>query len=454
MKPRRLVRTGPLSVAQELLLYIETLTRQAPTISRIAHISGPLDINAFQRAARAVVSSHEALRSIYCWKPAEPISEVIDPEDVPDSCHYLENDDITCANAALARAYDPSNFAAASIPHIRHSIVRISQGSYLWAFAANHIAADAVSLVQYGDTFSRHYAGEEDIRSLTTSIDYALSQRQWFSTDEAQSQLEWWLNRLERMTPFLSPIADCDTGGTGKLRLELRITVRGGRAGIMRRAREWHVPPAALFFAAFSRMIASRNLSRSVLFLTNVPGGGLAGAAAAAGAFYNTLPMEIPAETKSPELAAINAAEALMDVLDHREIPASLINLAAAKLGLIPVAAKIPMTLNITDHPLNRWALPGCQLYDADIGKPGIPLARGGSSILEAKSHDPIGKMDWLITMLPAAVVIAVEFDRAKYKDADVQAMLAEYHLTLAEFIETKPSGDPLELALVSDWRR
>jgi hypothetical protein len=55
--------------------------------------------------------------------------------------------------------------------------------------------------------------------------------------------------------------------------------------------------------------------------------------------------------------AASATAEALFEVLDHQEVPVALLSFGASRRGAVPLAARIPITFNVVDHPLGSFGL-------------------------------------------------------------------------------------------------
>lgn len=452
MGPNQYVRSGPLSFCQELLLSTEVHEWVAPTISRLVQISGQLNTSAFAAAAQAMIAAHEPLRSIHIWRSGEPLCQVLAPGEIEGCFQY---DDATCdtsARSALKFAYDPAGFAAARAPQMRHGIVRAAEATYLWAFGVHHIAADAISLRYYAETFCERYAGASSNRQPTGSIDHALVQRNWLRSAKAQIEYEWWLRQLDTIHPQALPVRPPGSPSvTGQRRQELRVAV--GRNSVARRARDWRVPAAALFFAAFARAVAGRCATSEVAVFTNVPGRSLPGASKTTGAFYNSLPLVLRAQTGDAQSASSMTAETLYEVLDHQEVPVALLSLGASRRGAVPLAARIPITFNIVDHPLGSFRMPGCRLHEVDIATlERVTWGSGEATLLQGAPISQHSTMDWLITVLPSALTIAVEYDAAQCDPDEVRELLESYGAELRAFVGSDfgdEGGDP---SLVADW--
>ena len=450
----RFIRTGPLSFCQELLLLSEILQGCAPTVSRLVRIDGDLDIAAFAAAAQSTIAAHEPLRSICIWRSGEPRSQVSTPEDVALGCQFDEVRSGRDLTSFLRAVYDPATFAAGRVPQMRHSLVRVQDNAHLWAFGVHHMAADAISLARYAETFRQSYAGVAVSPRPTASIEYAETQRAWLSSCEAQIHFEWWLRMLDAIDPEPMPVkAPVPSPLSGRTRRELRLA-GGGRSAVVRRAREWRVPQAAIFLAAFARTIAKRRSTSCVTVLTNVPGRSLPGASDATGAFYNTVPLPLPTQAENARSASAVAAEALFQVLERQEVPAPLLSLGALRRGAAPLAARFPITFNVVEHPLAGFRLSGCRIRDVDIATlEQVTWDSGGAMPLSTPHSFGRGSMDWLISVLPSALVIVVEYDADQCDPEDLRSLMEAYGDEIHSFMEFSGTQQACDPSLVADWR-
>ena len=148
-------QSGPLSFCQELLLYQEIFSGIPPTISRVATIRGSFDVPAFERAANATIKQHEPLRSTWEWRSGEPVCSILPFDPALPSVSVLDCD----AESLGAASAGPMGMTGSGLPHMRHWLVRVCDNEHLWVFGAHHMAADAVSLKLYAETFCQAYAG-------------------------------------------------------------------------------------------------------------------------------------------------------------------------------------------------------------------------------------------------------------------------------------------------------
>jgi hypothetical protein len=173
----------------------------------------------------------------------------------------------------------------------------------------------------------------------------------------------------------------------------------------------------------------------------------------ATGAFYNTVPLIISTQAENGRVASTNAAEALFQVLERQEVPAPLLSLGASTNGAAPLAAKFPITFNVVDHPLAGFQLGGCSLREIDISTLERATWDSGAPTPLSTAHGlGRGSMDWLISVLPVALVIAVEYDADQCDADDLRSLMEAYGEQVCAFVGSdnrERAGDP---SLVVDW--
>lgn len=438
---------SPLSFCQELLLYQELFSGFTPTVSRIATIQGPLDIAAFKWAADMTLRQHEPLRSTWTWSSGEPVASLL-PFDPEIAAVTMLNRDASSLAAASA---GPIGMIASGPPHMRHWLVPIGPDEHLWVFGAHHMASDAVSLKLYGETFRRAYAGLPIDDGPTTSAIYARAQRDWLRTPAAQAEFEWWQRRLDGIPAQAIPAeASTDPDIVAVERQELRIQIDADF--VIGAARAARVPVAALFLAAYARTTAVRTGSLSTHVFTNLPGRSLRGASSATGAFYNSVPVTLSGDDDL-HTAVVETADALLEALDHQEVPVALLSLGAVERGGIALAERFPVSFNVVDHPLASFRLPGCRLLEFDgtgLGRPGwglsdpTPLGNGAPTARAA--------MDWLVSVLPTSILVTLEYTPNFIDRADVMKLLTDYGKAISTLFAARPDLASEDAGLIADW--
>jgi hypothetical protein len=450
-----IVREGPLSFCQELLLYKELFDKCPPIISRVAYIDGPLDTHAFERAISTVITAHEALRTTWAWRQVEPVAQVKFAKSLPPSVIVT---DLTAEpdkiSTVLATAM-PTRFSAIMPPHMRNWIFRRGENDHLWVFGVHHLAADALSLKLYSDTFRASYDRLPEVLSVTTSIEYAQTLRAWLTSFEAQTELEWWLCKLEQIPHMGLPVRTLSKKSiVGRERLELRLPGDVRDAALLTARRE-RAPAAALFLAAYVQVACERLCESKTCVITNVPGRSLPGAASTTGACYNSVPLVV-SSAPSGSAAICAAADALFEALDHQSVPAALISLGNVRLGHLPLSDLIPVSFNMIDHPLAGFRLPDCRLWEVDLATLSSPKwGYSGPVPIWYGQESPRPSMDWMVSMLPTSVVITVEYSPFHADREDVRELLEEYECVLRTLIGSTVNGVSIsDPGLIADWTK
>jgi hypothetical protein len=438
---------SPLSFCQELLLYQELFSGFPPTVSRIATIQGPLDLAAFKRGADMTLRQHEPLRSTWTWSSGEPVASLLPFDPEAPSVTMLERE----ADGLAAASAGPIGMTASKPPHMRHWLVPTGPDEHLWVFGVHHMASDAVSLKLYGETFRQAYAALPISDAPTTSAIYARAQRDWLRTPAAQADFEWWQRRLESIPAQAIPAAAASNPDFVAVeRQELRIRIDAD--SVIGAARVARVPVAALFLAAYAGTAAVRTGSPFTHVFTNLPGRSLRGAGSATGAFYNSVPVKLSGDDDL-DTAVVETADALLEALDHQEVPVALLSLGAVERGGIPLAERFPVSFNVVDHPLGSFRLPGCRLLESDgtgLGRPrwGLtgptPLGNGAPSVRAA--------MDWLVSVLPTSILVTLEYTPNFIDRADVEKLLSDYEGALCALFAEGPNSASKEAGLIADW--
>lgn len=112
-------------------------------ISLVYRFSAGLDAGLLSGAIDAVVNRHEALRTIYPEQRGEPVQQVL-----PEVRGLLERDPRTLSPEAAvrdAREYVYAPFALTEQPPLRARLMPLTDGGFLLAMSAHHIAMDGVS---------------------------------------------------------------------------------------------------------------------------------------------------------------------------------------------------------------------------------------------------------------------------------------------------------------------
>ncbi|WP_253894822.1 non-ribosomal peptide synthetase [Corallococcus exercitus] len=202
-------RTGPLplSFAQQRLWFIDQLEPGTATynIPFALRVQGELDVSALEQAFRALLHRHEALRTTFVVRDAEPFQEVHPAGDFHLSVVDLgalpgaEREAETQGRAA-AEAMRPFDLARG--PLLRASLIRIDSREHVLLLTMHHIVSDGWSM----DVLVREVAGlygafvqgrPSPLPELPVQYaDYAVWQRSWLQGEVLEAQLGYWKQQL------------------------------------------------------------------------------------------------------------------------------------------------------------------------------------------------------------------------------------------------------------------
>ena len=425
-------------------------------------------MNRFISSMRRTAEMHEPLRSRWIWLEDVPRTEVLDAQSSPECFLTLPDaaSEVGLAGPALARRVTESVSSGSGQP-VKNGIIVEKNGIWHWIFAAHHLAADAWSLKAYGQTFSRAYAdpaGAPPETAVTSSIPYAEAQRRWFDTPQAQDQFEWWIRRLAEIPPQpaplgTSPAAPQPAAKGYRQEISCGATMRDGVFRVMRSER---CPIIAIFFGALAVLYARRTGLSKISVLTNVAGRTLPGANFATGAFYNTvvLTLDVGPIASAPSLLHA-ATSSLIEIIDHQEVPMSVVNLFLTRQGGVNALAELPVSLDVVEHPLAEFAVAGCRMTEVELSTFSAPDRTGATRREVGRSALNRG-LSVMASVFSDDLVLGVEYIDDGDAAAAVQRFLVDFATTV-EWLVGEILGDDAgacrvrpaaEAPLIGDWRR
>jgi amino acid adenylation domain-containing protein len=187
----------PCTLQQEGLWFLHQLDPGISTyhIAFALRLHGALDVPALERAVRALVTRHEALRTRFTERGGRPF-QVIDPP--PGACplpvDQVEPDHVE--RWVTQEIYEP--FDLATGPMFRVRLARLALGEHALVLTVHHIVADGWSAKILADDLSLLYRAEIGTGETVPPppavqpADHAAWQRGWLDEAELQRQVETW----------------------------------------------------------------------------------------------------------------------------------------------------------------------------------------------------------------------------------------------------------------------
>ncbi|MDF2824161.1 MAG: amino acid adenylation protein, partial [Mycobacterium sp.] len=319
----------PLTSTQQGIYFHSTFNRhQDPyVVQQIVDITGPLDIERFQRATATVVTRHSALSAAFTTltdgTPVAVHAGTVPPDlDVVDARDHTDPDLTVnrCARAERERPFDLS-----TPPLTRYTLVRRTDELHTMIQTVHHIVADGWSVPVVLDDLLTAYAGDDfagPAPDFTRFVDW-LQARPDADRDADRAA---WATVLEGVSaPTRLSAADrvgderAPTTGFG-----VRTAEIGSRSALAEAASTASVSIGTLLHTAWGITVGRLTGSDDVLFGTVVSGRGedLAGIESMVGLLVNTVPVRV--RWSAPDTAAqvagrLAAAEA--EVVEHHHFP-------------------------------------------------------------------------------------------------------------------------------------
>lgn len=194
--PRRALHQAPLSFAQRRLWFLEQLRPHTPlyNLPLALHLEGSLDLRALKQALDALVTRHEALRTIIPSENGEPVQVILDPQPV------MLNASSEAGTALFEEARRPFDLARG--PLVRFHLQRRAPDDHVLLLVLHHIIADAWSLNLLFEEFAALYetfakGGSPRLSPLPLQYsDFAVWQRETLSPEKQAEQLAYWRAQL------------------------------------------------------------------------------------------------------------------------------------------------------------------------------------------------------------------------------------------------------------------
>ena len=210
--PRPAAETIPLSFAQQRLWFLQQLEPESAAYNEavVTRFHGPLDLDAFNRAAREFLLRHEVMRSRFPMVDGQ-VQSVLDPYyhqifTIPykDMSDLSEEEVMQQAQAELQRPFDLAN----ELPW-RTFLWQLGEQDFLSLTVLHHLISDGWSnAILYREIGQLYQAFASDLPSPLPEPrlhygDYAYWQHLWLQTPQADAQLRYWQQQLRPPLPLL-----------------------------------------------------------------------------------------------------------------------------------------------------------------------------------------------------------------------------------------------------------
>jgi amino acid adenylation domain-containing protein len=436
--PRRL----PLSLMQQRLWVLEALDpgNSVYHLAWSVQLLGELDRVSLQGAVDAVVSRHEALRTIFVAGEEEGTAEqqVLASLGVPVewlSAPGLDDEGVGGLLAALARR----PFDLGHGPLLRLTVVGTGTGEQVLVVVIHHIVADGWSLAVLATELTSAYAalrsgGVPAWSPLPLQYgDWALWQRQWLAGPEPARQLAYWRDALAGAPPVLDlgaerarPPALSHRGARHSLTLDA-----GLRDDIRALAAAHGCTPYMVLLAAYALLLGRYGGTEDVVVGTPVAGRGQVALEGLIGFFVNTLVLRVGLGS-NPTVAELlgRVRGVVLGALEHQDLP-------------------FEKLVEVLNPPRHTDRSPLFQVLFNFHTEPTSPFAFAGTTALPFAVARSTTKFDLALALTesPAGLYAVLEYSTDLFSSAWIERLALEYAGYLRAM--TAPAGAGLALAAV-----
>jgi amino acid adenylation domain-containing protein len=201
---------APLSFSQQRLWFLDQLDPGNPVYNFpvVLNFKGPLNTTAMQAALNDLIARHESLRTCFTTN-ANEAEQVILPaatiELTHEDCSQQSTDQVRQSIDRLVQ----QGFDLGKAPLLRAVLLQQSDVEHTLVLSTHHIVSDGWSLgIMMRDLGCFYTARSHDQEHQTADLtvqysDYAVWQRDWFSGDELQRQLDYWRTDLQDAPPVI-----------------------------------------------------------------------------------------------------------------------------------------------------------------------------------------------------------------------------------------------------------
>ncbi|HEX6290904.1 MAG TPA: amino acid adenylation domain-containing protein, partial [Herpetosiphonaceae bacterium] len=204
----------PLTFAQEQVWLLQQLTptNQSYSAQSTLRFRGALDVAVLRQSLNALVARHEILRTTFPEIGGHPVQRIGDPWHVALPLVDLSSSPEAEREAIVRQVIDAEFYAPFDVerlPLVRWTLVRLGPDEHLLIHVEHHFVHDGWSYAVFlRELFQLYRAGVTGQPAALPPLplqfaDYAVWQRQWLLSAEAERQRAYWRRILAGASPVL-----------------------------------------------------------------------------------------------------------------------------------------------------------------------------------------------------------------------------------------------------------
>lgn len=442
-------RSFPVSFAQERMWFMDRLTPGNPVFNLNCdwRFTYPVEIAALRRSVNEMVRRHESLRTTFVATDGEPRQIVADSVNLAlpmmDLRDLAEPErDATVFGIATEEARRPFDLTRG--PLLRTTLLRLGAEEWVFLLTMHHIISDGWSLQLFWDEllaiWTAYDAGKPSpLADLEIQYaDFAVWQRNWFTGEVLQTQIDYWkrqlagLTVLELHTDHARPAVQTANGSTHPLKLPASLST-----ALSAFSRDRGVTLFMTLLAAFQSLLFRYTGQHDIAVGTFIANRNRAELEGLIGFFVNTLVLraDFSGEISFGELLK-QVRGVTLDAFAHQDLP------------FARLVQELRPERDLSRNPLFQVAfqllnLPGAKGKEADSGTPVMNVQRGSAAL------------DITLCMWESAEGLAGEFEYNRdLFDADTIERVGVHYCNLLADIAARPDFPVHALALLDEEER
>jgi amino acid adenylation domain-containing protein len=439
----------PLSYAQQRMWFLDQLNPGSAMYNMPfeMRLSGQLDFDALQRSLNRIAERHEVLRTSFVVRDGSPWQQIACAQQLTvekTDLRTLTQEQRELAALALAKTEASRPFDLSLGPLLRVKLLQLEDREYLLLLNMHHILSDGWSVGVMVREFSLLYAGyvegqEPALPKLPIQYaDYAVWQREWFSGQTLERQVDYWKTQLADVPVLELPSKKLRLGEMSNDAEADRVLITPAlTAQLKEMGRREGVTLFMSLLAAFSATLAGFSGQKDVAIGTPIANRGRTETENLIGLFLNTLVLRNDL-TGSPSFRTLlrRTREMVLDAYAHQDVPFEKLveELAPGRESGKTPLFQVMVSMQNTEH--EELQLPHLRLSGFT-------------------SRSPMAKFDLLVLLSESGGSIECEFSypRGLYEGSTIQGLMKHWIVGLEAMAAEIDLGIG-EVPLLSDPER
>ncbi|HEU4507241.1 MAG TPA: amino acid adenylation domain-containing protein [Pyrinomonadaceae bacterium] len=442
----------PASFAQQRLWFLDQLKPNSTVynISDAVRLSGPVDIDAFERTINEITRRHESLRTTFAIVDEQPVQVISPPRPtkllIRDISDLPEPERETEALRLMKEeAQQPFNLSQG--PLLRVSLLKLNDAEHVLLMTMHHIVSDGwsigVLITEMKTLYAAFSAGRQSpLPELPVQYaDFAQAQREWLSGEVLDEQLAYWKQQLagiptvlELPTDHPRPPIQTFRGATESVMLSRTLSEE-----LNALSRNEGVTLFMTMLAAFQTLLYRYTGQKEIAVGTPIAGRTSAETERLIGFFINTLVLSARMQGDlSFRRLLSQVKEMALGAYAHQDVPFE------------KIVEELQLRRDISRSPLFQVMM---MLLNASPGPGQLGSDLKMSSVGSAKSS--IAKFDLTLAVAETAegLKTIVEYNTDLFEAATIQRLLRHFEVLLHGIVED-PDRQLSQLPLLTTAER